>query len=148
MSGITFDVDDFLRNLDFSDVKVRKGAERGMNDAVDDLVRVSSEIAPHDKGTLSRSHDRDVSWTGNKVTGEVTYSVTEASPSGKRFNYALWTHEQTYNLGDGSRAKPGTSGMSGKHYDVGNKYVERPLKGESDAYKAHIAKEIRKELDG
>lgn len=142
-SGTSFDISGFLRSLDFTKSEVRAGAERGMNDVVDDLIRVSSHIAPHDKGTLEKSHTREVTWNGNKITGEITYSIKEGD-----FDYALWTHEMTYNLGEKSRLKPGTEGMSGKHYEVGNKYVERPLKGESDAYKAHIAAEIRKGMGG
>lgn len=141
-----FDVDDFLRGLDMSDKKVQKAAHKGMEDVTDDLARTASETAPHKKGTLEKSYDKDVKWTSNKtIVGEVTFSIKERGKSGD-FNYALWTHESNYKLGKDSLSKPGGMGMSRQRYPVGNKYLERPLKGESDAYKKHIAETIRKEL--
>jgi hypothetical protein len=136
-----FSLDVDLRKLEQAADNAKKALERGMNDIVDDLVRTSSETAPHYKGTLEKSWSRDVTWKGNRIEGEVTYSVKEDD-----FNYALWTHEADYNLGEGSLAKPGGTGMSGTSYPVGNKYLTRPLEGEAKTYKAHIAKEIEKEL--
>lgn len=146
MAKFQFDLNDFFRGLDWTDQRVRRGAERGMHDAVDNLVRVSSEITPFDKGTLSKSWSRNVEWKGDTIVGEVTYSVTEESGDGQRFNYALWTHEEKYEYGEGTKARPGTQGASGKFYEPGRKYLERPLKGESEWAKQHIADEIRKEL--
>lgn len=145
MANFDFNVDDFLRGLDMSDKDVRKGAERGMHDVTDNLLQVSRDAAPIDKSTLRKSGHSDVQWQGDTVIGEVTYNATESSGGG-RFNYALWTHEMDYKLGEQSLLAPGGQGISGKHYEVGNKYLERPLKGESDAYKQIIANEIRKEL--
>lgn len=142
MANFEFDVDGFLKSLDFTDKKVRKAAEQGMEDAVNDLVRVSSDIAPIDKGTLSKSVDSKVYWTlGNSVVGEVSFSIREG-----KFNYALWTHEEVYKHGEGTLNNPPAQGMSGKSYYAGRKYLERPLKGESDTYRNHIAETIRKEL--
>lgn len=125
---------------------VKDATETGMNDCVDDLVRVSSQCAPHDKGILEKSWGRDVYWSGSKkIVGVVDYSVSEAA-SGKSFNYALWTHEEVYNLGEGSRQKEPGVGMSGKTYEVGRKYLTRPLYGEADTYKQHIQKMIDEAL--
>lgn len=148
MANVTFNVDDFLKSLDFTEEAVRRGAERGMNDNVDDLARISSEIAPHDGGTLEKSYSKEVDWDGNTIVGTVEYSISEKDRNGN-FNYALWTHESEYKLGEGSIAKQisgGTQGNSGRSYGVGNKYLERPLKGESDYFKRHLADEIRKEI--
>lgn len=121
-----------------------KTLESAMHDVIDDLVRVSSETAPHDHGVLEKSWSKDIRWQGGTIVGTVEYSVKESNASGGQANYALWTHEYDYNLGEGSLAKPGGTGMSGRHYDVGNKYLTRPLEGEKDAYKEHIKKRLRK----
>lgn len=138
---LEFDVDKFLKDLDYSDKNVRKGAEKGMHDATDDLLRVSSDIAPFAVGTLQDSGFKEVGWRGNTIVGEVIFTVKEGD-----FNYALWTHEEEYNYGKGTINNPAEQGMSGKLYQAGRKYLERPLKGEADTYKKHIADTIRKEL--
>ncbi len=139
--SIELDVDEFFRSLDMTDDNVRKGAEKGMHDATDDLLRVASDIAPFAVGTLAKSGHKAVDWRRNTIIGEVMFGVTEGD-----FNYALWTHEEAYNHGEGTQNNPPERGMSGRTYYSGRKYLERPLKGESDAYKRHIAKTIRKEL--
>ncbi|MFA4885448.1 MAG: hypothetical protein WC601_06710 [Desulfotomaculaceae bacterium] len=119
--------------------------EQALNDCADDLVRVSSEIAPHDKGILEKSHAKEVKVVGVKAEAIVSYTVRERNSKGN-FNYALYMHEGVYDLGEGSRRKPGTSGMSGKHYDVGSKYLTRPLEGEKEAYKKHIEEKVHKAI--
>lgn len=148
MSNFSFDTDSFLRNLDWTDQKVRNAAERGMNDVVDELVRVSADIAPHDAGILDKpSAERSVKWQGDTVIGEVVYSIKESNKKGKHWNYAQWTHEDpNYKYGEGTLAKSGTQGWSGQHYEPGRKYLERPLLGEAKAFYDHIAKEIKKEV--
>jgi hypothetical protein len=128
-SGIKFDADEFFRGLDVLDTAVAKAAEFEMDRATDDLLRISSNIAPIDKSTLRKSGKKYVKWRYGAVVGAVTFSAVESSSGYGRFNYALWTHEQDYELGEQSAAAPGTDG-----YEVGNKYVERPLKGESVKY--------------
>lgn len=147
MADFEFDFDEFFKGLDFSEKAVRDGATRGMHDVIDDLDRISSDIAPIDKGILAKSSSKDVHWNGNTIVGELTFSVTEKDANGKPFNYALWTHEQVYQYGEGTLDNPPVQGMSGKSYYAGRKYLERPLKGESEAYKKHLADEIRKELN-
>lgn len=136
---------DVLRKFTSMRGKAEKVLEQAMNDCADDLVRVSSEIAPHDKGILEKSHAKEVKVVGAKMEATVSYAVKERNSKGN-FNYALYMHEGIYNLGEGSRRKPGTSGMSGKHYDVGNKFLERPLQGEKEAYRKHIEAEIKKAI--
>lgn len=142
---IEFDAEEFLRNLDLADRRAKEAAKRGLEDCVDELVRISSEITPVDKGILQKSHTKEVTDTRDGLEGKVEYAVKEARGSG-HFNYALWIHEAQYNLGELSRRRPGTSGWSGKRYTVGNKYLERPAKGEEEAFIKHIAEEIRREI--
>jgi hypothetical protein len=134
--------DEFLQHLAVIEMRTVKAAQRATHDAVDDLARISQNIAPIDKGTLRRSVDKDVRIDGTKVIGEVSFSATEESSGYGRFNYALWTHEMDYELGDQSKAAPGTDG-----YEVGNKYLERPLKGEAEKYIKWWIDAIGKEMD-
>lgn len=122
--------------LDFSDFKqfltdkkqdIISHGETSMHSCTDDLVRISSDIAPIKGSGLRKSVNKTVDVKRDSIVGEVTFSVTENI--GSRFNYAQWTHEMEYNLGEKSKASPGTDG-----YSVGNKYLERPLKGESEKY--------------
>lgn len=136
-----FDINVDMKKLEAAAGRAKQAIERGMNDVVDDLVRTSSETSPHDEGVLEKSWSREVKRIGSRIEGTVEYSVKEDG-----FNYALWTHEADYNLGPGSEAKPGGTGMSGTRYPVGNKYLTRPLAGEAEAYRDHIAEELRKEL--
>ncbi|RXT14906.1 hypothetical protein [Ammoniphilus sp. CFH 90114] len=133
------------RGLDSLEGALGSIVESAMHDIADDLTRVSSETAPHDKGVLEKSFSKDVVSQGSKVTATVTYSVSENS-SGGSYNYALKMHEDDYNLGAGSQAKPGGKGMSGKTYPVGKKFLTRPLYGEAGAYKEHIEKTLDKAI--
>lgn len=142
MSELKFDATDFLEHLSVKDGKVYLASIAGMQDAVDDLQRIAVDIAPVDSGILRASAKSKV--TGKRdasIVGEVTFSATNKDGNG-RFNYAYWTHEFMENLGPKSAQAPGTDG-----YTVGDKYLERPLKGEADKYIRWIAEEIEKEMD-
>jgi hypothetical protein len=141
MSDFTFDGTHLNFHLDVKNEAVKQAVEEAMDDAVDDLGRIAQNIAPIDKGTLRRSVNRRkrVYWSAGKnvLTGTVGFSAMEGN-----FNYAIWTHEMEYNLGEQSQAAPGTDG-----YDVGNKYLERPLKGEAPKYFKWLSDATGKELD-
>lgn len=138
---ITFDPRQLAATLNIASRKAHDAATLGLRDCLDELVRLSSEIVPTDKGTLQRSHTIAIDTRVGEVSGSVEYSVSESSGSGV-FNYALWIHEGEYNLGARSLTKPGTTGWSGTHYEVGNKYLERPLKGEEESFYKHIAEGV------
>lgn len=116
-------------------------AEQAMNDVIDELIRISSEITPFDKGVLTASHTRNVKKTFGGIEGSVTFSAREGD-----FNYALWIHEGIYNHGEGTMQRGKTAGWSGKTYYAGRKYLERPMKGEQQAFLKHIAKEIKSKI--
>lgn len=141
MSDGTFELDfsDLLRGFDLTEGKVQVAARRGVQDSMDDLKRISVNIAPIDEGDLRRSASYRTTVGPNKVVGELTFSVTNNSPGYGRFNYAYWTHE----IMDSGQAKA-SGGTDG--YAIGNKYLERPLKGEAEKYKRWIAEEIREGL--
>lgn len=138
----TIDISEMFNDLDFTKVSTKEGAKIGMHDSMDDLKRISVNIAPIDDGDLRRSASFRVTPKANSIVGELTFSVTTESAGYGRFNYAYWTHEIMENLGPKSKAAPGTDG-----YEVGNKYVERPLKGEAEKYKRWIAEEIKEAVD-
>lgn len=142
------DMQDVLQSLERSNRNIGRIVKQAVDDCVDDLIRTSSEIAPHDKGVLEKSWAKKVKVSAMQVEAEVTYSVKESDENGNYFNYALWTHEADYNLGPESQAKPGGNGMSGRHYPVGNKYITRPLEGEKEAYKEHIVESLQREIGG
>lgn len=130
------------------ETELKKRMKTAMHDVVDDLGRTASATAPHDKGILDKKGtgwNTEVYWKNKKhIKGTVEFSVNEGD-----FNYALWTHEEVYNLGEGSEKKAssgGGIGMSGTSYPVGNKYLERPFNGEADAYMKHIEKTIKEGL--
>lgn len=130
-------------NLDKIGKNVGSAIRDGINDVGDDLVRASSGATPFDKGTLSQSWNKNISVSRLQAIAEVSYSVHN-----RGFNYAIKMHEGSYNLGPGSRSKPGGQGMSGKRYSVGPKFLERPLLGEQQAYKDHIKEMIQKSIKG
>ncbi|WP_033829117.1 hypothetical protein [Bacillus andreraoultii] len=134
----TIDAKDFLSQIKLVDKRAMEAAEVAMNDVVDELTRIASEITPFDKGTLAKSHTKKVQANAGDVQAEVEFSVREGD-----FNYALWIHEGIYNHGEGTMNRSGTTGWSGKYYYVGRKYLERPLKGEEQAFYEHIANKIK-----
>lgn len=142
MAKITVNI---LRKLDNSintERITKAAAKTALNDCVDDLVRASSGAAPHDTGYLdTKGWSKSVKAEGSGFVGTVSYSAKENG-----YDYAIRMHEDTYNLGPGSRAKGGGTGMSGANYPVGNKYLTRPFEGESETYKKHIADMIRKAI--
>ncbi|WP_242278582.1 HK97 gp10 family phage protein [Bacillus cereus group sp. BfR-BA-01313] len=120
---------------------VKEASEEAMEKAMTDLVRVSSETTPFDEGDLEDSWGKEVNVSGDEIIGTVDYRVFNQG-----FNYAIWTHEMNYNLGEGSKNKAGGDGMSGAHYPVGNKYLTRPHEGEAPTYRKMFEKEIKNTL--
>ena len=139
MSGdgsLEFDFSSVVANMATATARVKLAAKNGVQDSVDDLKRIAVDIAPIDSGDLRRSGHATVRENAASIVGEVSFSAVDDS-SGRRFNYAIKMHEGEYNLGPLSAAAPGTDG-----YEVGNKYLERPLKGEANKYMRWIAEEI------
>lgn len=123
--------------------KVKQSTKNAMQDVLDDLVRTSSQSAPHDEGILEKSWSKEVKMSGDTTKGFVSYTVNAVGGDGGKFNYALKMHEEEYNLGKKSEEKTGGVGMSGKSYSVGTGYLGDVLKGETDTYSKYIEKVIR-----
>lgn len=141
MSNFEFDASDFLVHLDTKDKNTERNARVAIQDSLDDLKRISSEVAPIKDSTLRKSVKTKVNDDPLGISGEVSFSAIEKHGN-KSFNYAYWIHEEDYNLGERSANAPGTDG-----YHVGNKYLERPLKGESERYIKEWAERIAGGLD-
>jgi hypothetical protein len=134
--SLTFNFANVVANLAQTTSEIRAAAKLGIQDSVDDLKRIAVDIAPIDSSDLRRSGHATVTETPTNIIGEVSFSAVDTT-GGQHFNYAIWIHEGEYNLGPLSAAAPGTDG-----YEVGNKYLERPLKGEAEKYVRWIAEEI------
>ena len=141
MANFEFDASDLFNHLTDKERRTLQVQEIAVQDSIDDLKRISSEIAPIKDSGLRKSVTTETEITAGGVVGEVHFSVLEKTGDGT-FNYAYWTHEMDYNLGPRSAAAPGTDG-----YHVGNKYLERPLKGESQKYVNNWAKAISEVMD-
>lgn len=139
----SFEVKILKNNVKVYSRKAQKIYQQALNDALDDLVRTSSQSAPHDEGILEKSWSKDLKFSGNRPFGVVSYTVKKSGGKGN-FNYALKMHEGGYELGPGSRNKPGGKGMSGKTYKVGPGYLGDVAKGERQAYSKHIEDKLVK----
>ncbi len=137
----------FNKNMKKIEKAVFNASTKTMKMAMKDLERVASETAPYEEGDLEMGGFHDVDVNGKEITGWVGFEAWNDSPNRSYdFNYAIWIHEETYNLGDGSKQKGGGSGMSGASYPVGNKYLTRPHEGEAPTYRNKIEEEVKKSL--
>lgn len=117
----------------------RLGVQTGLSDTMNDLGRVASGFAPRDTGHLEQSYKSEVTQSGKKWTGSVTFRVTA-----NKYNYAIIMHEGFYNLGVGSQGKSGGSSKFGSvSHSVGRKYLEAPFIQLAPNYCEHIAQRIR-----
>ncbi|WP_217597168.1 hypothetical protein [Cohnella sp. GbtcB17] len=133
MDGVSFDLAEIFKGMDFANERVQKAVARGVEKAVEDLHWDSVHLAPILTGDL-RSHSTfEVKIEGTRVTGEVRYSAISTSKSGWKFDYALHLHEMPRIV---NPSKPGT----------GPKFLSRPLKAKRRRYEQMIIDEIRKEL--
>lgn len=126
---------------------VEKTTHKTMKSAMKDLARVASETAPLDEGDLEMSGVHDVDKHSKGWQGWVWFEAWNDHPNRSYdFNYALWTHEEDYNLGERSKTKSGGHGLSGKVYPVGKHYLTAPLEGEAPTYRDMIEKDVKKAL--
>ncbi|PKJ52704.1 hypothetical protein [Bacillus sp. SN10] len=136
MTGVlTLEVADFMDGMRRLEEGALKGAEKGLNDCVDDLIRISSNIAPIEYGSLRASHKKKLKVSATGVTAEVSFSIRGRGG----YNYAVAMHEWSYTPKQGG-------GYMG--YSVGRKYLERPLKMETPKYNQWIGKAVREGIGG
>lgn len=132
--GFELDLSQVFRGIDFASERVRDAAARGMEKAMEELQWDSVHLAPILTGDLRSSAKVEVTVSGYRVSGEVSYSVIKTNKRGWSFNYALRLHEFP-----GQYANPSKSGTRPK-------FLSGPLKAKRAIYQQMIADEIRKEL--
>lgn len=123
---------------------VEKSCLESMKICMKDLGRVASETTPYDEGDLEMAYTHEAKKVSDGVVGSVEFAVYNED-----FNYAIWIHEETYNLGEKSKEKAaggGGVGLSGATYPVGRKYLTRPFEGEAETYRDIIEDNLAKDL--
>lgn len=114
---------------------IDKNVKDSFEDIILDLKRTSSASAPHDSGFLEKNKYR-IKTSSKGLVGEV-YFVSKK----KGFDYAEWTHNADYNLGEKSKRKAGgKSKFASGSIPVGKAYLARTVTQSTDGYLEHIAK--------
>lgn len=135
--------------VDFSDrsTQVSRRIVQAMKDAMTDvtldLKRVASQSAPHDTGYLERNASHSISVGRDKLEGVVGFSAVENG-----FNYAQWTHDKQYNLGEKSAMKTGgRSGIGGGGMiPVGTGYLKNTLEKNKRGYIEYLKQSYREAI--
>lgn len=114
--------------------------KKGMSDIARDVKGAAKGAAPHFRGQLEKGikYQTKASSAGIEI-------VLDASAKGSNgFDYAPYIHNSSYNLGTQSRAKAGgTSGISGKTFNVGTGFLARPVTEGAASYHKHLEKLFR-----
>lgn len=132
-----------LRSFEGLDKEVASSVRESMDVIRMDVVRVSSGLAPVDKGHLENSYKETITNTNTKSEFEVSYAAYN-----KGFNYAEWTHNEDYNLGKKSRLKrPAKSRFTKATFKVGKGYLHEVAIACKDGWTDFINAEIDKAVD-
>ena len=122
---------------------IRKAVKRNMTDAIVDvtldLKRVASKSAPHASGFLEKNAKHEIYVSGSYAEGTVSFSAVEDG-----FDYAEWTHNEDYELGEKSAKKTGGKSKFGSGIvPVGRGYLENALQNNKKGYMNHIEDKYR-----
>lgn len=113
---------------------INKGMRDAFVDVVLDVKRVSSESAPHKTGYLENNRYH-VNMSTRGLEGYVGFEAR----SKRGFDYADWTHEKKYNLGEKSKAKRGgRSKYGGGVIPVGTGYLRNTVERNREGYLNHL----------
>lgn len=128
--------------------RLTKSIKGGMTEAFEDVVldveRVSSNSAPHKTGFLEKNNVRQLS-KGLNLEAEVVFKAF--SDGKKPFNYAEKMHDGQYNLGPGSKRKPGgTLAFGGGTVPVGPGFLENAVVKGGPGYMEHLQKGLNSSL--
>ena len=113
-------LNDVLRNLNTASKQIEKKAEKQIKKCCEDLLSKAVDITPMDTGELRKSGTTDYD-TATK-TGKVSFG-------GGAVDYAVAVHEM-----------PNETNWS--EAGTGNKFLEKPLKANSEKYLQSIAKAV------
>lgn len=134
---------DFVDNTKALSGKVKKSMNNAMTDVVLDVKRVASMSAPHDTGFLEKSATHQVFTGSQGIEGTVGFSAVDHG-----FNYAKWTHDEQYKLGEKSKKKKGgKSKFGGGSVPVGRGYLDNALKFNEAGYMDHLREAYHSALD-
>lgn len=114
-----------------------------MDDIRDDVSEVSESLTPYKTGKLESSqYVRRYYKNLQKCYFTISYKGEN-----KGFDYATWTHDEKYNLGEGSRAKrPARSRFAKGTLTVGTGYVSQIQEASEDNWARFISTNIGKKL--
>ena len=118
-------LDDVLRNFDKVIGRLEKKSEKVVYEIAADLLKESSQLVPFKDGDLRKSGKVTMVRRGRKPIARVSYGDG-------RVTYALIRHE----IKAKNYSEPGT----------GWKYLERPLKQNTNKYKKYIRNKLGEEL--
>ena len=118
--------------------KLDKAITQGLTDAFTDIVldikRVSSESAPHKTGYLENNRF-SITETSKGIEGYVGFEAR----SKRGFDYATWTHDKDYTLGEKSKAKRGGRSKYGAGaVPVGKGYLKNTIDNNRAGYTEHL----------
>lgn len=115
--------------------------QEALKDVILDVKRVSSESAPHKSGYLEKNR-YTVSQGRGQLEGTVSFRARN-----KKFDYARWTHDERYNLGEKSLRKSGGSSKYGSGtIPVGTGYLSNTIKNNEKGYLNYFDEVYKKTL--
>lgn len=133
---------DFIDNSALVNKKIRKTMQDAMLDVTMDLKRVASASAPHLTGYLEKSAQHEIFSTKGYIEGTVGFSAVENG-----FNYAQWTHDEEYELGEKSKRKKGGKSKFGSGtVPVGTGYLKNALKMNKKGYLDYLEQKYKEAL--
>ena len=117
---------------------INRSIQDAIVDVTLDLKRVSSASAPMDEGFLQKN-THAFNFTNDVAEGYVGFQAVENG-----FDYATWTHDEDYNLGEQSQAKKGGSSVFGSGtVPVGKGYLGNAVSKFEKGYLDYIQKAVK-----
>lgn len=144
MAGIKFNIKlEHSRTYKNASKELFKAVEEAMTDIKDDIVDTSSSLAPYKTGKLEKSHTvKKTIIPLKKISFEIAYNAFN-----KGFNYAQWTHDEFYHLGEGSKGKrPKKGKFSNKTFSVGKRYLYNATEGVQEKGSKYIEDKMKKRV--
>jgi hypothetical protein len=126
-----------------ADKAVYEAVKSSMDDIRDDVKAVSQSLTPEDTGKLAGSaFTRRTYKSLDSCSFSISYRATNNG-----FDYAKWTHDADYKLGEGSMRKRPIQGKFARGtLKVGPGYLSQVEEASSDAWTDYIAKNIDSSL--
>ncbi|ADP32899.1 hypothetical protein [Bacillus atrophaeus] len=133
---------DFVDRSKLISRQIKRTMEGAVLDVTLDMKRVASMSAPHKSGFLEKQAQHEIYASSNYIEGAVSFSAAHNG-----FNYAKWTHDADYKLGDKSEKKRGgRSRFGGGAVPVGKGYLENTLSMNRSGYMNYLEEKYRQAL--